>query len=255
MEFRIEKRACAFLSGLLLFAPAAFAQQEFHYEAWHAHSRVTNMMMKARGFGRLTISSTGVSYQEITVNGEAPKHPHAFKWNYQDIQQLQMAPRSLTVTTYKDNNWKLGADRSYRFDLLGAESFGSAYQFLKLRLDQRFVAEIADHISPVLWIMPVKHLHGFGGEQGVIQVGWNEIVYTPERKGESWTWRLEDIDNISSSGPFQLTIVTYERSRADYGSRKQFNFQLKRRLEETQYNDLWLRLNASHGLKVLSSYR
>jgi hypothetical protein len=101
----------------------------------------------------------------------------------------------------------------------------------------------------------VKRLLRFSGEQGVLQVGSNEIVYSPARKGESRTWRYEDIDNISSSGPFQLTIVTYERSKSDYGNRKQFNFQLKRRLEETQYNDLWLRLNASHGLTILRSYR
>ena len=255
MAFRIEKRTRAILTGLLFFAPATFAQQEFHYEAWHGHSRVTNLMMKSRGFGRLTISSTGVSYQEITVNGEAPKHPHAFRWNYQDIQELQMAPRSLTITTYKDIKWKLGADRSFRFDLLGNQTFVSAYQYLKGRLDQRFVAEIPDHISTALWGAPVKRLLRFSGEDGVLQVGPNEIVYSPAQKGESRTWRYEDIDNISSSGPFQLTIVTYERSRSDYGSRKQFNFQLKRRLEETQYNDLWLRLNASHGLTILRSYR
>jgi hypothetical protein len=151
MAFRTEKGTRAILTGLLFSAPAVFAQQEFHYEDWHGHSRVTNMMMKSRGYGRLTISSTGVFYQEITVNGDTPKHPHAFKWNYEDIQELQMAPRSLTITTYQDKKWKLGADRSYRFDLLGGESFVSAYQFLKGHLDQRFVAEIPDRVSPVLW--------------------------------------------------------------------------------------------------------
>jgi hypothetical protein len=40
-----------------------------------------------------------------------------------------------------------------------------------------------------------------------------------------------------------------------YGSRKGFEFELKQRLEEARYNDLWLRLNQSKGLKILSSYR
>ena len=246
MAFRTEKRTRPIIIALLLLAPAAFGQQEFHYAA---------VRPRSHGFGTLTISPTGVSYLETTVNGKHVKHPLAFKWSYQDIQELQMAPRSLTVTTYQDIKWKLGADRSHRFDLVGAETFVSAYQFLKLRLDQRFVAEIPDHISPVLWVIPVKRLLRIGGEEGMIQVGWNEVVYMPARKGEARTWRLEDIENISSSGPFQLTIVSYERARWDYGSRKQFNFQLKRRLEEAQYNDLWLRLNQSHGLKVLESYR
>jgi hypothetical protein len=255
MAFRAEKRTGAILSGLLLLAPVALAQQEFHYEALHAHSRVTNMMIPTRGLGRLTISSTGVSYRETKVNGETPPNPHTFQWNYEDIQQLQMAPQTLTVTTYKDNKWKLGADRSYRFDLMDGKTFVSAYRFLKGRLDQRFVAEIPDTLSTALWSVPVKRLLRFGGVEGAIQVGSSEIVYSAPGKGEARTWRYEDIDNISSSGPFQLTIVTYERSKSDYGSRKQFNFQLKRRLEENQYNDLWLRLNASHGLEILRSYR
>jgi hypothetical protein len=40
-----------------------------------------------------------------------------------------------------------------------------------------------------------------------------------------------------------------------YGSRKSFEFELKQRLEEARYNDLWLRLNQSKGLKILNSYR
>lgn len=255
MAFRIEARTRAILIGLLFGAPVVMGQTPFRYEAFHVHSRVSNMMMKSRGYGTLIISPTGVSYTEITVNGERPKHPHTFNWNYQDIQQLQMAPRSITITTYKDNKWKLGADRAYRFNLLGNESFASAHQFLKGHLDQRFVEEIPDHISNTLWALPVKRLLRMGGEEGMIQVGSNEIVYTPSGKGESRTWRYGDIDNISSSGPFNLTITTYERARFDYGSRKQFNFQLKQRLEEARYNDLWLRLNMSHGLKVLQAYR
>jgi hypothetical protein len=255
MAFRVEKGTRALLGGLLLLRSTAFAQQEFRYEVFHIYPRASNMMVKVRGYGILTISSTGVSYTEIKLNGETPKHPHTYKWNYQDIQQLQMAPRSLTVTTYKDNKWKFGADRAYRFNLMGNESFVRAFGFLKGRLDQRFVAEIPDRLSVVLWGAPVKRLLRFGGEDGRLQVGANEIVYTPARNGEARTWRYQDIDNISSSGPFQLTITTFERSRPDYGSRKQFNFQLKRRIEEAQYNDLWLRLNQAQGLNVLRSYR
>src|ERR1035438_9365570 len=40
--------------------------------------------------------------------------------------------------------------------------------FLKSRLDQRFVAEIPDRISAVLWEIPVKHLLRFGGDEGVL---------------------------------------------------------------------------------------
>jgi hypothetical protein len=253
MEFRTEKRTIALITGLLL-SPALFAQQSFQYEAWHGHSRPPHIK-KAGGFGMLTISDTGVSFQEIYKDGKTPKHPHAWRWDYQDIQQLKVAAKSLTVLTYKDNKWKLGADRKYEFALVSGKTFEAAYRVLKGRLDQRFVAVIADSPTSKLWEIPVKHLHRFGGDEGVLLVGTDEIVYKSAKAEDSRSWRYQDIDNISTSGPFQLTITSFERARMHYGSRKGFEFQLKHRLEEAQYDDLWLRLNKSKGLQVLNSYR
>ena len=253
MEFRAEKRTIALITGLLL-SPALFAQQSFQYEAWHGHSRPPHIK-KAGGLGTLTISDTGVSFQETYKDGRTPKHPHAWRWDYQDIQQLKIAPKSVTVLTYKDNKWKLGADRMYQFDLVSDKTLEDAYNLLKGRLDQRLVATIADSPIRVLWEIPVKHSHRFAGDEGVLQVGTEEIVYKSVKTNESRTWRYEDIENISASGPFQLTITSFERARMHYGSRKGFEFQLKQRLEEARYNELWLRLNQSKGLKILNSYR
>ncbi len=257
MEFRIEKRTGAILIGLALLVPAAFAQ-DLRYDVWHGHSRLYSMpphIKKAGAPGTLTINDTGVSFEQKYEKGKKPKHPQVWHWEYPDIQQLKISPRALSVLTYKDNKWKLGADREYDFDLVSDNSFENAYHVLKTRLDQRFVAVIADRPSAMLWEIPAKHLAGLGGDEGVLQVGASEIVYKSAKNGESRTWRYEDIDNIASSGPFEFTITTFERAKLDYGSRKQFNFGLKERLEESRYNDLWLRLNQSKGLDVLTSYR
>ena len=254
MEFRVEKRTGALLIGLALLSPAMFAQQEFRYEAWHGHSGPP-LIKKAGNIGTLTITDIGVSFEETYKDGKKPKHPHRWRWAYQDIQQLKMAPKSLTVLTYKDNKWKLGGDREYEFDLVSDNTFDDAYPFLKGRMDQRFVTEIPDRISAVLWEIPVKHLLRLGGDEGVLQVGADEIVYKSEKATGSRTWRYQDIENVSTSGPFQLTIVTFERAKTHYADLKGFNFELKQRLDEAQYNDLWLRLNQSKGLKVLNSYR
>ncbi len=249
---RIEKRTLSFIGGLLL-SPALFSQS-LQYEAWYAHSRPPHLK-KAGAFGTLTISDTGVSFEEKYKDGKTPKHPHAWRWDYQEIQQLKVAPKSMTVLTYKDNKWKLGADRQYEFALVSEKTFDDAYNVLKRRLDQRFVAAIGDSPSGMLWEIPVKHLRPLSGDEGVLLVGPDQIVYKSTKTDESRSWRYEDIDNISSSGPFQLTITSFERARMHYGSRKSFEFELKQRLEEARYNDLWLRLNRSKGLQVLDSYR
>jgi hypothetical protein len=254
MAFRIEKRTGALLIGLAFLAPAMFAQQEFQYDVWHGHSRPPHIK-KAGNTGKLAITASSISFEETYKDGKKPKHPHVWHWDYRDIQQLKMAPKSLTVLTYKDNKWKLGADREYEFDLVSDKTFEAAYGVLKNRLDQRFVAVIPDHVSNVLWEIPVKHTLRFGGDEGVIQVGPDEIVYKSAKPGESRTWRYQDIDSISTSGPFQLTITTSERAKTHYGDLKGFNFQLKQPLEEARYNELWLRLNQSKGLKILNSYR
>jgi len=103
--------------------------------------------------GTLTITDAGVSFEETYKNGGKPKHPHAWRWDYQDIQQLKIAPKSLTVLTYKDNKWKLGADREYRFDLLADKTFEDAWHLLKGRLDQRLVAALQDSARATLrWV-------------------------------------------------------------------------------------------------------
>ena len=248
MEFQAKKRVIAFVGGLLL-STAAFGQT-FRYPV-RKGGGLTALPIR----GILTINQTGISFQETTEGGKAPEHSDTLHWNYPDIQQLKISAKSLSVLTYKDSKWKLGADRKYEFNLVSKTTFEKSYAFLKTRLDQRLVAEFAEHPGKVLWELPVKHLRRFGGDEGVLRVGTDAIVYSSHDEDASRTWRFRDIDNISSSGPFQLTITTFEKAKLDYGSRKQFNFQLKERLEEARYEDLWLRLNASKGLKLLESYR
>lgn len=244
MAFRIEKGISAALTAVLLAAPA-FGQGQLSYRVWHAHAGVLRKHTTGE-FGEITFSETGVSFKG---------KPHSWAWAYQDIEQLKLAGRTVTVLTYADDKWKLGADREYRFDLEAGRTFENAYGFLKGRLDQRFVAAMPNAVTGELWEIPVKHLLRFGGEEGVLQVGAEEIVYKAAKEGESRTWRYEDIENISSSGPFQLTITSFERAQAHYGDMKGFNFQLKERLDEGRYNELWLRLEGAKGMKVLDSYR
>ena len=142
-------------------------------------------------------------------------------------------------------------DREYELDVLPGEPVRQVYDLLRTRLDQRFVAALADRSSQPLWELRVKHLKPFGGSHGVLSIGDGQIVYAADGKEESRSWRFSDIENISTAGPFQLSIVTYERALSHYGNLKQFNFQLKERLDEARYNQLWRRLNESKGLQIL----
>ncbi len=264
MEFRSQKTVGSIIGLALLLAPAALSQQQFRYEVWHGHTSlprpvwhgrlVPRFQKKFGNRGTLIVTAQGISFEE-SYAGKKPKHPHAWTWSYQDIQQLEIAPKMLRVLTYQDNKWKLGADREYRFDLLPSDgSFSDAYGLLKNQLDQRFVAALADEDINPLWEIPVKLQGRIQGSEGILHVGPDRIVYTTDKKDTSRTWRYQDIENISSSGPFDLTLTTYERAVTHYGNLKGFNFQLKERLDEKRYNALWRRLNQAKGLEVLSAY-
>jgi hypothetical protein len=207
--------------------------------------------LRKGGEGELTVTPAGIAFREDVHH----RHPHAWKWSWNDIQQLTIAPRRITVLTYQDNSWRLGADRQYRFDLRQGNSFADAYEMLKRRLDQRLVAALREPAGEVLWRLPAKHLKRFGGEQGQLVARPEGLSFETAGKNESRTWRWEDIENVSNSGPFQLTVTTFERARAHYGSLKGFNFQLKSPLSNARYDDLWSRVNAAKSLPILQTER
>jgi hypothetical protein len=148
----------------------------------------------------------------------------------------------------------LGADQEFKFSLAPGQTFEAVYPLLKDRLDQRFVAALSDQPALTLWEVPVKRLGTIRGSEGVLRVASDRIVYSTDQEGQSRTWRYQDIDNISTSGPFEVTVTTFERSQRHYGSRKAFNFQLKQPLDEARFDHLWRRLNRSKGLDFLNSF-
>lgn len=211
--------------AVLALAPALFGQ-ELRYNVEHGHGVWWD------GAGTLAITERGISYQET-----GKKKPHHAEWSYEDIQQLYVSPQKLTVLTYEDREWLLGMDKQWEFRLLRGETFNAAYDMLKNRLDQRFVAAFQEPESQPLWDIPVKLLGRIKGSEGILEVAADRVVYRTDAKEQSRTWRLKDIENVSSSGPFQLTVTTYEKG---------FNFQLKRALSERQYNQLWRSVYAGH---------
>ncbi|MBI3666185.1 MAG: hypothetical protein HY236_08175, partial [Acidobacteria bacterium] len=173
---------------------------------------------------------------------------------YLDAQQIKVLDDGeFRLLTYKDRKWRLGADREYLLHVAD-KGFGvQVVPLLEQRLERRFVSGVAAGEVKPLWELPAKHLLRLVGTEGTLVVGENRILYRTGTPGDSRSWRFPDIDSISTSGPYQLTITTYEHARAHYGDRKGFNFQLKQLLSEDRYNDLWRRLEKSKGLQLLTA--
>ena len=243
MEFRTKEASLIAILGFLLLGTPLVAQEDLVFEVRHDHSIRSCT-------GTLRFTDQAVIFQQVK-NGKQEKDLHRWEWTYEDIEQVWISPDKLVVLTYEDQKWLLGKDKQYEFTVRNAEHFGSAYGALKGRLDQRFVAAVAEENVKAVWQVPVKQLGRIRGSEGMLIIGEDRIVYKTDAQGKSRSWRYSDIENISTSGPFQLTVTTFERAKFHYGDLKGFNFQLKQRLNEDSYNDLWRRINVSKGLRFL----
>jgi hypothetical protein len=215
MAFTSEKTI-----GLIFVSALAAYAGDIKFPVRHDHLR--------KGCaGTMTVDEKGIYFH-------GPKD-HVWAWEFQDIQELKFAPDHIHLVSYWDQKWKLGADREFDFS---GKVPDELYTIWKGRLDGRFVAEIADPEVKPLWQMPVKHLGRITGSEGLLEIGDDRIVYKTDRKDDSRTWRFSDIENISSTGPFDFTVTTREKG---------FRFQLKQVLSQARYNELWRKLNDTKG--------
>jgi len=186
-----------------------------------------------------------LTFTEELVRWEEPKKPeHSHTWRYAEIQRLELAPGRVRIVSYDDARWQLGRDREYLFDQLPAELALRVHPFLTERLDQRYLAHVADRSAMPTWAVPAKLLIGRGGSNGDLKFFDGQIMFDGGERGESRTWKWSDITNVNSSDPFELTLTTIEGEN---------RLQLKAALPEDRYQELWRSIAQSHGLKVFQS--
>jgi hypothetical protein len=176
--------------------------------------------------GVLTVDADGIRYVE-----SVKKKPHTFRWAWDSIQKVALSSERIEITGYRDRKWLAGMDERETFSGTGLEVL---YSTLRQHLPRRLVPELARTDFEVQASFPAKKQDGFGGSEGVLLLGRDRLVFRSDARRGSHTWILEEVDNISSSDPLQLTV-------SSLGA--EYRLQLKKPLPETVYNELWRRLN------------
>jgi len=222
------------LLAALLLAPAAFAQS---FAARHEH-------LRGSCTGSLALDERGVVFTSET------KAKHSWKVAWLDVQQVRLLDTGeIRVLTYQDRRARLGADREHQLRVADPLFASRVSALLEYRLERRFVSGFVPEIKP-LWEIPAKHLLRFSGAEGRLVMAADRLQFRAARPGHSRDWMFSDIDNVSSSDPYQLTITTYERARGHFGDRKGFQFRLKERLDPGLYQLLWRAVERSKGLDL-----
>ena len=189
----------------------------------------THVHLHKGGEGTLTFSADGIRWEET-----GKKQDHSRTWKYEDVQKLELAPGRLRISTYD-------RDRAYSFLDLPEGIAERLYPSLAGRLDQRFVAHVGDPAVKALYEIPAKFLHGRRGANGILKIGADRIVFEAGGHGDSRAWRYADVASISNSSAFELTLNTIEGEN---------RFQLKQRLPEERYQELWRSLSETNGLTI-----
>jgi len=194
--------------------------------------------------GELIFGNTGIEFR-------AKDKKDARTWKYQDIQQLGLlSPKELAILTYNDSKWKFDKDICYRFKITSGEITPALYTQLQAKLTRPLVsALIPPGITPKFTV-PVKHLLGFGGTQGMLEIGDEYVIYKTDAPKDSRIWPYQDISSVGTTGPYQLRLTSMDRAEGGSGAERNFVFNLKERLTTEAYDFVWWKINGPQ----ISSY-
>lgn len=184
--------------------------------------------------GELVITDSGIRYQ-------TEKEKHSRSWTWKDIQTVdRYSPERFTVLTYRDQKILLGRDQPYDFEVLEGQGLDDAtFAVIANNLPRPVVDRVSKELDTVEYQVDVKHLHTFGGCEGILRFGKDYITYETDYKKDSRFWRRDkEVVGVWSVNRYDLELQVYERNSGDYYQTRNYRFQLKEALNEDYYTQL-----------------
>ena len=147
-----------------LSAPLAARAQSFEFPVEHQHT-----LRNCRG--TLYIGTDKIEYR--TAHKE-----DARVWRYIDIRQIKVkSPTTLAITSYEDQKRMLGRDRIFKFKLLDVQISPEVSALLVEKAKYPVATSVLPEAAePPKYELAVKHLHTFGGCEGVLQIYTDRVI-------------------------------------------------------------------------------
>ncbi|HKY28418.1 MAG TPA: hypothetical protein VJM12_10820 [Pyrinomonadaceae bacterium] len=181
--------------------------------------------------GHLIISAKGIEFR-------ARKEKDSRSWSYRDIRLVEILSASdIRIWTYQNRKLLLGRDENLTFKVVDAEFEQKLSDFLRAHIDRALVTSFTEEEGAPLAQTAVKHLHRFGGCQGILKVFSDRLVYEAADKHDSRSWRWNDIRAVSRPDTDRIEVLTFEPQIG--APNRSFNFILKERLSERVYDLIW----------------
>jgi hypothetical protein len=184
--------------------------------------------------GELVITDSGIDYR-------TQKEKHNRSWAWTDIQTVDRhSPEMFTVLTYADQKILLGRDQPFDFTIVDGEGMDDqVFSVISEHLPRPVVDRFPKQIETVEYEVPVKHLHTFGGCEGILRFGKDHISYETDHEEDARLWRRDrEVSGVWSVNRYDLEVQVYERDGGDFNRTRNFRFQLKEPLNESYYAQL-----------------
>jgi hypothetical protein len=186
---------------------------------------------------------------KIEINGEgiafvADKEEESRTWKYEDIQYFdRISGKEFTILSYEDNPVLLGRDKQYHFLITEGELTTEIFNRIRERLKKPATNREFPNVVNARYELPVKHLHKFGGCEGILKFTEDEIFYVTDYKKDAREWRLStDIQSVWSSDRYRLEIHVFDNNRREFSRTRVYKFDLKESLDPEVYRSLKLKL-------------
>ncbi len=188
--------------------------------------------------GTVRIDDSGVSFTP------AGKDEKTRTWSYRDIQHLdRISTTAFALLSYEDVAWKLGRDRTYRFEITSGEFSDALFEQVASRIGKPATDRVTEAPATAEQEIPAKRLETFGGAEGDLYFSPERIVFSSEAAQQSREWTIErDVASVWSSDPYRLEIHAWEGSPGAFRKPRVYKFALKAPLNAEFYRRLKLRL-------------
>jgi hypothetical protein len=123
--------------------------------------------------GEVRITDSAIEFQ-------AAKEKHSRRWKYVDIQHFdRLNEREFVVMSYEDERKYLGRDRRFHLSLTEGAISDELFESIAKRIGKPVTDRVIGDASAGGYVVPVKHLHGFGGCEGELWILDDRIIYSP----------------------------------------------------------------------------
>ena len=217
----------AIVSLILFSAAGAQAADSFEFTVFRAH-------LPRKEAGRLVISETGISYR-------SDRQKTVIDIPLLNVFQADVSdPKVIRIETYDIAKKKLLGRQVYVFRLRGGVHDERLTRFLSKALQRPVIGAFGPAPQPEV-VIRAYHRHRLGGCHGTIQIDLDAIRFLSDRPEDSRTWLYRDLETLGTMNPFHFRVSTLAET---------FNFDLKERLPESEYDSAVRRIYQLSTVKM-----